>query len=261
MTLIEAVSAKDTPPAFSLLPPRAADLQQLGLQQCLHRLGTGSSCAQGSAHHSQQHGWALSGAAGHMHDPAESRMWSFLVQLLIVVVLLAFFLVSCQNVLYIVRGSVRFLLSHAHRELDKELGESQGLADDEESLSTRVVRRRVLVKGNEVLHLPGEHVTEEQFTDEQGNIITKKVIRKVVRHLGPDGTVDRQEHEDVILEGSLQEPQDLEAEADHFMYSILQRDGLGAKEEVQVRVPKLEVSGSRMGAQIVKRASLKRGKH
>ncbi|XP_072213310.1 ankyrin-1 isoform X3 [Excalfactoria chinensis] len=120
---------------------------------------------------------------------------------------------------------------------------------------------RCFGQGNEVLHLPGEHVTEEQFTDEQGNIITKKVIRKVVRHLGPDGTVDRQEHEDVILEGSLQEPQDLEAEADHFMYSILQRDGLGAKEEVQVRVPKLEVSGSRMGAQIVKRASLKRGKH
>lgn len=146
MTLIEAVSAKDTPPAFSLLPPRAADRQQLRLQQCLHRLGTGSSCAQGSAHHNRQHGWALSGAAGHTHDPAESRMWSFLVQLLIVVVLLAFFLVSCQNVLYIVRGSVRFLLSHAHRELDKELGESQGLADDEESLSTRVVRRRVLVK-------------------------------------------------------------------------------------------------------------------
>ena len=73
-------------------------------------------------------------------------MWSFLVQLLIVVVLLAFFLVSWQNVLYLFRGSVRFLLNHAHRELDKELGESQGLADDEESLSTRVVRRRVLVK-------------------------------------------------------------------------------------------------------------------
>ncbi|XP_065603240.1 ankyrin-1 isoform X6 [Cyrtonyx montezumae] len=116
-------------------------------------------------------------------------------------------------------------------------------------------------QGNEVLHLPGEHVTEEQFTDEQGNIITKKVIRKVVRHLGPDGKDDRQEHEDLILEGSLQDPQDLETEADHFTYSILQPDGLGAKEEVQVRVPKLEVSGSRMGAQIVKRASLKRGKH
>ncbi|XP_027299347.1 ankyrin-1 isoform X13 [Anas acuta] len=188
-------------------------------------------------------------------------MWGFLAQLLIVVVLLAFFLVSCQNVMHIVRGSVRFLLKHAHRELDKELGESQGLVDDEETLSTRVVRRRVLVKGNEVLHLPGEQVTEEQFTDEQGNIVTKKIIRKVVRQLGPSDTDDRQEHEELIVEGSLQEPQDLEAEADHFMkYSILHRDGLGAKEEVQARVPKLEVSGGRMGAQIVKRASLKRGK-
>ncbi|NWZ31856.1 ANK1 protein, partial [Asarcornis scutulata] len=116
-------------------------------------------------------------------------------------------------------------------------------------------------QGNEVLHLPGEQVTEEQFTDEQGNIVTKKIIRKVVRQLGPSDTDDRQEHEELIVEGSLQEPQDLEAEADHFMkYSILHRDGLGAKEEVQARVPKLEVSGGRMGAQIVKRASLKRGK-
>lgn len=32
------------------------------------------------------------------------------------------------------------------------------------------------------------------------------------------------------------------------------------QEEVRMRVPKLEVSGGRMGAQIVKRASLKRGK-
>ncbi|NXG16800.1 ANK1 protein, partial [Grallaria varia] len=117
------------------------------------------------------------------------------------------------------------------------------------------------VRGNEVLHLPGEQVTEEQFTDDQGNIITKKIIRKVVRQLGPGDMGDRQEQEELILEGSLQEPQDLEAEDDHFMkYSILHRDGLGAKEEVRVRVPKPEVSGGRMGAQIVKRASLKRGK-
>ncbi|NWH23270.1 ANK1 protein, partial [Grus americana] len=117
------------------------------------------------------------------------------------------------------------------------------------------------VRGNEVLHLPGEQVTEEQFTDDHGNIVTKKVIRKVVRQLGPGDMDDRQEQEELILEGSLQEPRDLEAEDDHFMkYSILHRDGLGAKEEVRVRVPKPEVSGGRMGAQIVKRASLKRGK-
>ncbi|NXH23952.1 ANK1 protein, partial [Myiagra hebetior] len=117
------------------------------------------------------------------------------------------------------------------------------------------------LQGNEALHLPGEQVTEEQFTDDQGNIITKKIIRKVVRQLGPGDMSDRQEQEELILEGSLQEPQDLEAEDDHFMkYSILHRDGVGAKEEVRVRVPKPEVSGGRMGAQIVKRASLKRGK-
>ncbi|NWX19516.1 ANK1 protein, partial [Aegotheles bennettii] len=119
----------------------------------------------------------------------------------------------------------------------------------------------VQVRGNKVLHLPGEQVTEEQFTDDHGNIITKKVIRKVVQQLGSGDMGDRQEQEELILEGSLQEPQDLEAEDDHFMkYSILHRDGLGAKEEMRVRVPKPEVSGGRMGAQIVKRASLKRGK-
>lgn len=89
---------------------------------------------------------------------------------------------------------------------------------------------RFFGQGNEALHLPGEQVTEEQFTDDQGNIITKKIIRKVVRQLGPGDMGDRQEQEELILEGSLQEPQDLEAEDDHFMkYSILHRDGLGAK--------------------------------
>lgn len=73
-------------------------------------------------------------------------MLAFLTQLLITLVLLGFFLVSCQNVLHIVKGSVRFLLKHVHQELDKELGESEGLTDDEESISTRVVRRRVIVK-------------------------------------------------------------------------------------------------------------------
>ncbi|XP_054150399.1 ankyrin-1 isoform X4 [Melozone crissalis] len=90
---------------------------------------------------------------------------------------------------------------------------------------------RFFGQGNEALHLPGEQVTEEQFTDDQGNIITKKIIRKVVRQLGPGDMGDRQEQEELILEGSLQEHPDLEADEDHFMkYSILHRDGLGAKD-------------------------------
>lgn len=73
-------------------------------------------------------------------------MWTFVTQLLVTLVLLGFFLVSCQNVAHIVRGSLGFVLKHIHQELDKELGESEGLSDDEETISTRVVRRRVLLK-------------------------------------------------------------------------------------------------------------------
>ncbi|ETE56009.1 hypothetical protein L345_18282, partial [Ophiophagus hannah] len=73
-------------------------------------------------------------------------MWGFLTQLLISLVLLGFFLVSCQNLLHIAQGSVQFVLKHIHQELDKELGESEGLSDDEEAVSSRVVRRRVFVQ-------------------------------------------------------------------------------------------------------------------
>ncbi|XP_038184863.1 ankyrin-1 isoform X6 [Arvicola amphibius] len=83
------------------------------------------------------------------------------------------------------------------------------------------------VQGDELQNIPGEQVTEEQFTDEQGNIVTKKIIRKVVRQVDSSGAVDTQQHEEVELRGSGLQPDLLEG---------------------------------RKGAQIVKRASLKRGK-
>ncbi|KAM9069127.1 ankyrin-1-like isoform 5-T5 [Sarcophilus harrisii] len=156
-------------------------------------------------------------------------MWTFVTQLLVTLVLLSFFLVSCQNVMHIVRGSLYYVLKHLHQELDKELGENEGLSDDEESISTRVVRRRVIVKENELQDIPGEHVTEEQFTDEQGNIVTKKIIRKVVRQIDTSGDRDTQE---------LEEAEEVRGS------STLQS----------------ELIEGRKGAQIVKRASLKRGK-
>lgn len=73
-------------------------------------------------------------------------MWTFITQLLVTLVLLGFFLVSCQNVMHIVKGSLCFVLKRIHQELDKELGESEGVSDDEETISTRVVRRRVFLK-------------------------------------------------------------------------------------------------------------------
>ncbi|XP_053927727.1 ankyrin-3 isoform X3 [Cuculus canorus] len=38
-------------------------------------------------------------------------------------------------------------------------------------------------KGEEAKNIPGESVTEEQFTDEEGNIVTRKITRKVVRRV------------------------------------------------------------------------------
>uniref|UniRef100_A0A8D2KJF5 Ankyrin-3 n=1 Tax=Urocitellus parryii TaxID=9999 RepID=A0A8D2KJF5_UROPR len=40
-------------------------------------------------------------------------------------------------------------------------------------------------KGEEAKNIPGESVTEEQFTDEEGNLITRKITRKVIRRIIP----------------------------------------------------------------------------
>ncbi|XP_069373766.1 ankyrin-3-like isoform X35 [Paralichthys olivaceus] len=56
-------------------------------------------------------------------------------------------------------------------------------SDEETTVTTRVFRRRVILKGEEARNIPGESVTEEQFTDEDGNLVTRKVIRKVVRRV------------------------------------------------------------------------------
>ncbi|KAM4526322.1 ankyrin-2-like [Fundulus diaphanus] len=54
-------------------------------------------------------------------------------------------------------------------------------SDDETTVTTRVYRRRVILKGEEARNIPGQSVTEEHFIDEDGNLVTRKVIRKVVR--------------------------------------------------------------------------------
>uniref|UniRef100_A0A4W2HBG1 Ankyrin-1 n=1 Tax=Bos indicus x Bos taurus TaxID=30522 RepID=A0A4W2HBG1_BOBOX len=73
------------------------------------------------------------------------------------------------------------------------------------------------VKGNELQNIPGEQVTEEHFTDEQGNVITKKIVRKVVRQIDPSGADDTQELEEVISKGPLEDPSEMEADIDSFM--------------------------------------------
>ncbi|XP_061673058.1 ankyrin-1a isoform X6 [Syngnathoides biaculeatus] len=147
-------------------------------------------------------------------------MWALVTELLFSLVLLAFLVVSCQNVLHIASGSARSLLALVHARLDRELGEAGGVADEEENVTTRVVRRRVILKGDEADDLPGEQISEEQFSDEHGNIITKKIVRKVVRRgKGEDGV------QDVSADGSLQDANELEADAEQFMsYAVLGRE-------------------------------------
>lgn len=73
-------------------------------------------------------------------------MWALVTELLFSFVLLAFLVISCQNVLHIASGSVRSVLTYVHNQLDRELGEGEGVADEEENVTTRVVRRRVILK-------------------------------------------------------------------------------------------------------------------
>ncbi|XP_042343539.1 ankyrin-1a isoform X8 [Plectropomus leopardus] len=106
---------------------------------------------------------------------------------------------------------------------------------------------RLKGQGDEVEDLPGEHVSEEQFTDEHGNIVTKKIVRKVVRRGKGSGEEGVQEGS---LEGSLQDANELEVDAEQFMsYAILGRDS-----------SKPDTVDVKKGAQIVKCASLRRVK-
>ncbi|XP_026115799.1 ankyrin-1-like [Carassius auratus] len=170
-------------------------------------------------------------------------MWALVTELLFSFVLLAFMVISCQNVLNIASSSVRSVLAYIHTQLDRELGENEGVADEEENVTTRVVRRRVILKGDEAEDLPGQQVSEEQFTDEHGNIVTKKIVRKVVRRgKGDEGG------QELIIEG--QDINEADADGELFMrYAVLGHD---SKPDV--------VNVKRGGAQIVKCVSLRRVK-
>ncbi|XP_066204548.1 ankyrin-3 isoform X23 [Saccopteryx leptura] len=66
---------------------------------------------------------------------------------------------------------------------DMRDSESESSSEEERRVTTRVTRRRLIIKGEEAKHIPGESVTEEQFTDEEGNLITRKITRKVLRRI------------------------------------------------------------------------------
>ncbi|XP_037830919.1 ankyrin-2 isoform X6 [Kryptolebias marmoratus] len=66
------------------------------------------------------------------------------------------------------------------REVATELG-SMSESSDDEFLTTRVIRRRIVIKADEMPDLPNQSVTEERYKDENGHIVVKRVTRKVIR--------------------------------------------------------------------------------
>ncbi|XP_068260437.1 ankyrin-2 isoform X8 [Nyctibius grandis] len=89
------------------------------------------------------------------------------------------------------------------KELAEELGGLETSSDEDEMVTTRVVRRRVIIQADSMPEMPPETVTEEQYTDEHGHTVVKKVTRKIIRrYVSPDGT----EKEEVLMQGAPQEP-------------------------------------------------------
>ncbi|NXM19805.1 ANK2 protein, partial [Ploceus nigricollis] len=78
-------------------------------------------------------------------------------------------------------------------ESTEEQMEKSGRGFEEESLE----------KADSMPEMPPETVTEEQYTDEHGHTVVKKVTRKIIRrYVAPDGT----EKEEMLMQGTPQAP-------------------------------------------------------
>ncbi|XP_074479722.1 ankyrin-2b isoform X23 [Sebastes fasciatus] len=93
------------------------------------------------------------------------------------------------------------------QEIAEELGSLSSDSSEEEVLTTRVVRRRVIIQADNLPDIPPHTVTEEKYTDEHGNMVVKKITRKVIRkYVSADGM----ETQEVTIEGSHQETVQIE---------------------------------------------------
>ncbi|KAM9819424.1 uncharacterized protein ank2a isoform 16-T16 [Syngnathus typhle] len=86
------------------------------------------------------------------------------------------------------------------REINAEIG-SMSESSDDEFLSTRIVRRRVVIQADEMPDIPTQTVTEEKYQDENGHIVVRTVTRKIIRKCVSSDGVEREE---VSIEGSPQ---------------------------------------------------------
>ncbi|XP_055358580.1 ankyrin-3 isoform X10 [Betta splendens] len=81
-------------------------------------------------------------------------------------------------------------------------------SEEEQTVTTRIFRRRLILKGEEAKNIPGESMTEEHYLDHDGNLISRKVIRKVIRRVStptPENQRGDRWHRDLHHSPDLQE--------------------------------------------------------
>ncbi|XP_019715587.1 ankyrin-3 isoform X12 [Hippocampus comes] len=78
-------------------------------------------------------------------------------------------------------------------------------SEEEQTVTTRIFRRRLILKGEEAKNISGESVTEEHYLDQDGNLVSRKVIRKVIRRLSSSTTDNHGCHRDLQKSPTLQE--------------------------------------------------------
>ncbi|XP_053767427.1 ankyrin-2 isoform X45 [Desmodus rotundus] len=135
------------------------------------------------------------------------------------------------------------------KELTAELGELEASSDDEATVTTRVVRRRVIIQGDDMPEVPPETVTEQEYVDEHGHTVVRKVTRKVIRrYVSSDGI----EREEVTMQGRPQEPISVE-DGDGFS-KVIKRVVLRSdteQSEVTLSEPSAPCESSRFQAEPV----------
>ncbi|XP_055756400.1 ankyrin-2-like isoform X2 [Salvelinus fontinalis] len=101
--------------------------------------------------------------------------------------------------------SVTGLLRHAQKEkLQKERETTRSVGGTSQSGSEKAesLHMGTFKQADDLPDIPPQTVTEEQYMDEHGNMVVKKITRKVIRkYFSPDGV----EREEVTVEGSHQE--------------------------------------------------------
>ncbi|XP_054654178.1 ankyrin-3-like isoform X45 [Dunckerocampus dactyliophorus] len=70
-------------------------------------------------------------------------------------------------------------------------------SEEEQTVTTRIFRRRIILKGEEAKNISGESVSEEHYLDEDGNLVSRKVIRKVIRRVSSSTADNHKWHRDL----------------------------------------------------------------